>query len=654
MIEETPERKREEGSKPACYPARVKMLAILLFFSTLAGAAPPPGTADPMLQVRELFLQAHEDLADGHFQRALDAYHQAIALRPEDATLHFELAELLQQLNVNDQARDEALKAARLNPTFAEAWGLAGTIDLALAPKNSSRVVPAVDELTHAHELDPEDPGPAVALAQAQNLNGRPDIAWQVLQDYAANPYNPAYLKALATADDKRGADGPAAQEYERWMRSVPDDREVLASAIEFFESRQNYSRAIELLRRFEKADPDNAVVSNRIALDLLRSGRFSAAEKACRSLIAARPEDRAAQRTLAASLYQQGNDAASREILEKLNTADPADPSPVFTLAIERAADGQYDEALAVLKKFSIQVSADSEHADLVRAVQGEISAVEYQQKKLDAARQTAQAVATGEDWVTDRALNVLLQVARERHEIEDGLAWAKKAAIARPKNSDYRADVGEFEIRAGQQKEGEAALSELANSGIADDVVSACDVWARLKEWPAASAAAQAAISRFPGNTELLFRLGSSLERQGKIDESAAAFQKLLAIRPDDAQTLNYLGYTYADGGLKLAQALTMIEKAVVLDPRNGAYLDSLGWVNFKLNHLDAAKKYLDQAQSRMPNDPTVQEHLGDLAARLGQNQEALDHWKKSLSFQPDNPQKIEKKIRELSAQK
>jgi tetratricopeptide (TPR) repeat protein len=106
------------------------------------------------------------------------------------------------------------------------------------------------------------------------------------------------------------------------------------------------------------------------------------------------------------------------------------------------------------------------------------------------------------------------------------------------------------------------------------------------------------------------------------------------------------------YAEHGIHLPEARKLIERAVELEPQNGAYLDSLGWVRFRLNDLEGAKTALLRAAERMPSDPTVQEHLGDIQAKLGRKTEAVALWRKSLTLSPDEPEKIEKKIHELGS--
>ena len=82
-------------------------------------------------------------------------------------------------------------------------------------------------------------------------------------------------------------------------------------------------------------------------------------------------------------------------------------------------------------------------------------------------------------------------------------------------------------------------------------------------------------------------------------------------------------------ADRGLKLDEALTMIKKAVESDPINGAFLDSLGWVYFKMNKLDLAEQFLKRAVAFAATNATMHDHLGDLDDKTGKIQEAQASW-------------------------
>src|SRR5207302_9816408 len=97
---------------------------------------------------------------------------------------------------------------------------------------------------------------------------------------------------------------------------------------------------------------------------------------------------------------------------------------------------------------------------------------------------------------------------------------------------------------------------------------------------------------------------------------DQAEKYFEKCLQLSPDFAEALNYLGYMWAEHGLKLDRARELIEKAVKAEPKNAAYLDSLAWVHFKLNQLQEALPYvLKPVEFSETPDATVYDHLGDI---------------------------------------
>jgi len=101
-----------------------------------------------------------------------------------------------------------------------------------------------------------------------------------------------------------------------------------------------------------------------------------------------------------------------------------------------------------------------------------------------------------------------------------------------------------------------------------------------------------------------------------------------------------MNYLGYMWADRGDKLDEAKKLIERAVELEPKNAAYLDSMGWVLFKLKQPREALEWLQRAvqQSQEP-DPTLYDHLGDIYARLREFDKARDAWRRSIELEPND---------------
>jgi tetratricopeptide (TPR) repeat protein len=101
-----------------------------------------------------------------------------------------------------------------------------------------------------------------------------------------------------------------------------------------------------------------------------------------------------------------------------------------------------------------------------------------------------------------------------------------------------------------------------------------------------------------------------------------------------------MNYLGYMWADKGVNLDEAQRLITQALEIEPDNGAYLDSLGWVYFKQGKYADALAQLRKAEGKLKEpDPTVFEHLGDVLDKLGQREEAVGYWKKAAELDPKN---------------
>jgi tetratricopeptide (TPR) repeat protein len=141
--------------------------------------------------------------------------------------------------------------------------------------------------------------------------------------------------------------------------------------------------------------------------------------------------------------------------------------------------------------------------------------------------------------------------------------------------------------------------------------------------------------------------FELGSSYERNGQIEKAATIFKKVLKLRPDDASASNYLGYMWAEKGIKLDSAARLLTFALKQDPDNGAYLDSYAWICFRKGNYEQAYTYIIKAISRIDSDPVVYEHLGDILVKKGDRLAASGAYRKSLEYKSENEEIIRQKI-------
>ncbi|MCB1645613.1 MAG: tetratricopeptide repeat protein [Pseudomonadales bacterium] len=143
---------------------------------------------------------------------------------------------------------------------------------------------------------------------------------------------------------------------------------------------------------------------------------------------------------------------------------------------------------------------------------------------------------------------------------------------------------------------------------------------------------------IDADPTNTEFLYYRAMAGERHDRLDILERDLKRIIDMQPDNAEALNALGYTLADRTDRHEEALGLIEQALALKPDEPAFIDSMGWVQYRLNNLTDAVKYLRQALSLFQNDE-VAAHLGEVLWMLGEESEALEVWKKALEQTPDS---------------
>ncbi|MGC6516929.1 MAG: tetratricopeptide repeat protein [Candidatus Puniceispirillaceae bacterium] len=154
---------------------------------------------------------------------------------------------------------------------------------------------------------------------------------------------------------------------------------------------------------------------------------------------------------------------------------------------------------------------------------------------------------------------------------------------------------------------------------------------------------------------NARLHRNIGICLERtattQAEMDEAERYFLSSLDQNPDDAFTLNYLGYWYADSNRNLDKAIDYIQKAVELRPSSGFFADSLGWVYFRLQRYNDAIEWLEKAIQLEPLDPIITEHLGDAYWIVGRHFEAIYKWQHAKDRADDTKmtERLEKKLDE-----
>ena len=236
--------------------------------------------------------------------------------------------------------------------------------------------------------------------------------------------------------------------------------------------------------------------------------------------------------------------------------------------------------------------------------------------------------------------------------------LAVAEYAKISPSSSYFLSSELG----RVGALRDGgktEAALEvlyylsrEFSDIGIVHNSLG--DFLRREERYSEAKIAYDRAVDIYRENNNVswvvLYARGITHQRLQEWDKAESDFRNALTINPDQANVLNYLGYSLIDRGEKLDEAMTMIEKAVSLQPESGYIVDSLAWGLFKLGKYETAIPHMEKAAELMPVDPIVTDHLGDLYWAVGRQLEAKFQWRRALSFDPElkDATRIREKLR------
>jgi len=144
-----------------------------------------------------------------------------------------------------------------------------------------------------------------------------------------------------------------------------------------------------------------------------------------------------------------------------------------------------------------------------------------------------------------------------------------------------------------------------------------------------------------------DLHYRLGIIYGKVNKHQKSIREMKAVLKFDPDNADAINFIGYSYAERGIRLDEAEKLINEALRLKPDSGYIIDSLGWVYFRQDRVKLAIDYLKNAWDLLPEDPTIAGHLGDAYKKDGQIEKALKVYKRALNLNPENKDLREKII-------
>ncbi len=599
------------------------------------------------------FLLAKMAADEGRFDEALSRMDKVVDKVPDDPVLRYERAMMLIDAGKIDKAESELRQVLTKSPDFYDANRVLGRVLLDRGTTDKARVEEALRYLQAAFKSSPDDFSTGLAVAHIlTSLNRAPEAERVLATMVERAPDQRALNYQYAQVLTKLGRGSESKQYLERAVAVDPTFTPAIMQLLDMYEQASEFAKGAALLQPLIDEDPLNLEVQRQQAFFYLRAGDSRNARDRFRALVQADPKDARSTFYLAEALNDLEQYAESEALFKKLHEADPKDTDVVASYGLSLAGQKKWDEAA---KQFQSLLSVGDlpDHTSALARTQ--LAYIDLQKGNYEAAIETAKSIFVFRDKPNTQAINIALEALRKQKKYADMVVLLDPLLQKYPDDPFVNARYIEALTRSGQKGKAAQLAAQQTRTGTRN-VIAAAEAYVQAEDAPAAVALVKAAIGVKPDDVDLQFELGSVTERAGDRAAAEKAFVTLLEKHPDHAQSLNYLGYMWAESGKNLERAHEMLVKAVGQEPTNGAFVDSLGWVYFRMGNLDMAEKYLTDATHLLPRDATVHEHLGDVLAKRGDMSRALAAYRTALSLDPDakEQEKLRSKIAELEAKK
>jgi tetratricopeptide (TPR) repeat protein len=584
-----------------------------------------------------------------YVNKAIEEYRLAIDNDPSSEFLNAGLAELYARTGRIRDAVTEAQDIVKRDPNNLVARKLLGRIylrslgDMQTGTQSAEVLKLAVEQYEAIVKLEPRNPDNHLLLGRLYSLSKdflkAEDEFKTVIK---LEPNSEEALTSLAVLYNEEGDSKKAVET----LNAVPEagrSAKLYAALGYTYEHQKDYKNAISAYRQAVALDHDNLDAMRALAKNLVNDDQIEAALEEYLTVEEADPQDAETAMHISELYSRLGKFDAALENLKKAEAVIPDSLEIPFKEAAILDLQGKYDEAVDTLQKVLTRTArADGAYNAGDRsnrtAFLEKLGSIYYEQNKVQLALETYKKILVLDNDEAPRAYQFMIEIYRDQKQWAEATRVAKEAAAKFPQEKGIKLALANQLADEGKADES-VQLAKSLLKGTAEDrdtYVMMSQLYSRLKRWPDAEDAiiqAGKLSSRPDEKIDMQFALGSIYERQKKYDQAEQTFRQVLQQEPNHSRTLNYLGYMLADHNSHLEEALALIKKALVIEPQNGAYLESLGWAYFKLGNFDQAEENLRKAADKTPNDATIQDHLGELYARTGRLKMAAAHWERAV---------------------
>jgi tetratricopeptide (TPR) repeat protein len=592
------------------------------------------------------FLKARLLESEDRYREALIAYDQALGEDPSILEVRVGFANLLFRVGMVDRAVEVLEGVEDLD------WHGRRVYALALAQLSVQQPDRMTDAESALHDvLDERDDDPNLLLALGQLLHrmNRIEEAEAAIAQLREDRSGSAQLVSYhATLLRQLGRNQEAAELFVSCAGDVVTAVNCRENAVELLMELDRPGEAADLM--LEWLGDDDLDQLMRAGYLLWEAGRPAQALQVVDRVLREVPDSERGRTLKAHLLSAVGRYPEAIRAFRSLLKANPADFDLQMSMAWAVARSGDLDEARRWIDRAWEQAASDAGSQQAVRcAVTG--ARIELLADNPLVAREWLTRVADPKD-AGEEYVRLLGESYRREGDWADGISSMVRIQPRVEGNARLAAEAieAEFRLRSSDRRAWQR-LRPLLDSDRPETVVMGLQVLQGVERWSDAEREAAAALERMPGDRDILFARAASLERLGRFDEAESAFLELLESDPRDATAANYLGYLWADRDMRLDEALELVNRAVAADPENPAYLDSLGWVHFRLGAIDQAEFWLRRAIEHDDGDGTLRAHLGEVLLARGEIEEGSRLLRLALDLGCEHPDHVRSLLDGLS---
>lgn len=505
----------------------------------------------------------------------------------------------------------------------------------------------AFDLFQHCIELNPQAPEAYFYSAQYFSVLKKNEQVLSYLEKaYELNPENSTYAETLAQAYSSAGLVGKAIDVFEGLVSREPDRDDVLAMLYESYLEIDDNQKAIDALERIEALDGKNERLTIAKSELYTRMGNKKAAIAEMKSLADQYPNDLNYRVMYGDALLQNGQKKQALAIYQSVLKEEPDNVQAQLSLVGYFAAEGDHDKADEMNEKLLLNENVDTEtRVEIMR-------------------REVVNNLQNGGD--STRVLNLFRKtLAMPEPDVDMALMCA---AYMKLKEMPTDSVNGMYEKTLQLAPDNSFARLQLVASAWEnerlDEVIELCKAarqynpddmafyyyqgfaYYRQDDFDNALDAFQNGVSVITDKSnpdiasDFYEVMGELLYKKGKVREAFAAYDSCLVWKEDKISCMNNYAYYLSELGEQLDKAERMSYKTIKAEPENATFLDTYAWILFKQERYAEAKIYIDQTLQYDPQASAILlEHAGDIYAKCGDMEKALDFWQQSLAKASDD---------------